>query len=127
MHADEEIYKHTQNKIQNLIQKKEQNAIWRKAKWKHGKSLKNWKTLKQLSLSEKKLPSTNVCLKSKEELKFDPFTISELFKKLYSKFANDLVQKSLALARKSEIDAVKSYYNDMFELSNNKVNSQIVR
>ena len=41
-----------------------------------------WQTLKQLGLPEKKLPCTDVCLKTKEELKFDPFTISELLKKL---------------------------------------------
>ena len=80
----------------------------RKTKGKHDKS---WKTLKQLGLPEKRLPCTDVCLKAEEELKFDPFTISELFKKFYSNLANDLVQKLPAAARKFDIEAVKNYYN----------------
>ena len=57
------------------------------------------------------LPSTDVCLRRvEEELKFDPFTISELFKKFYSNLANDLVQKLPAAARKFDIEAVKNYY-----------------
>ena len=86
------------------------------------KPKKLWKTLKQLGLPEKRLPCTDVCLKAEEELKFDPFTISELFKKFYSNLANDLVQKLPAAARKFDIEAVKSYYNDMFDLSHNKLN-----
>ena len=50
------------------------------------------------------LPSTDVCLRRvEEELKFDPFTISELFNKFYSNLANDLVQKLPAAARKFDI------------------------
>ena len=30
-------------------------------------------------MPEKRLPCTDACLKAEEELKFDPFTISELF------------------------------------------------
>ena len=30
-------------------------------------------------MPEKRLPCTYACLKAEEELKFDPFTISELF------------------------------------------------
>ena len=53
---------------------------------------KLWKTLKQLGLPEKRLPCTDVCPKAVEELKFNPFTISELSKKFCSNLANDLVQ-----------------------------------
>ena len=87
---------------------------------------KLWKTLKQLGLPEKRLPCFDVCIKAEEELKFDPSTISELFKKFYSNLANDLVQKVPATARKFDIEAVKSYYNDMFDLSHNKLNFQTV-
>ena len=45
---------------------------------------KLWKTPKELGLPERSLPCTDVYLKAKEEYKFDPFTVSELFKKLYS-------------------------------------------
>ena len=41
-----------------------------------------WKILKQLGLPEKRLPCTDVCLEAEEDLKLDPFTISELFKEL---------------------------------------------
>ena len=78
-------------------------------------------------MPEKRLPCTNVCLKAEEELKFDHFTICVLFKKFYSNLANDLVQKLPAAARKFDIKAVKNYYNDIFDLSHNKLNSQTVQ
>ena len=37
------------------------------------------------------LPCADVCLKAKKELKIDPFTISELYKKFFSNLVNDLV------------------------------------
>ena len=83
--------------------------------------------LKQLGLPEKRLPCTDVCLKVEEYLKLDPFTISELFKNLYSNLANDLVHKLPAASKKIDIEAVKDYYNDMFELSHNKLNFQTVQ
>ena len=43
--------------------------------------------------------------------------ISELLKKLYSNLANDLLHKLPAGAKKIDIEALKNYYNDMFELS----------
>ena len=45
-----------------------------------------WKTLKQFGLPEKRSPSADTCLKIKEGL-------SEVFKKLYSTLAHDLVKK----------------------------------
>ena len=74
---------------------------------------------------KKRLLCTDVCLKAEEELKFDPFLISELFKKFYSNLTNDLVKKLPAAAGKFDIKAVKNYYN-MFDLSHNKLNSQTV-
>ena len=81
--------------------------------------LKNWKTLKQLRLPEKRPPS-GICLKAKEGLTFDPFTISELFKKLYSNLAHDLVQKIPAAAKKFGIESVKIYYDYLFSFTTNK-------
>ena len=54
-----------------------------------------------------------ICPKVEEELKFDPVTISELFKKkLYSNLANDLVNKlsaaSINFYKKCGIEAVKT-------------------
>ena len=61
---------------------------------------KLWKTLKQLGLPEKRSPSTNICLKAENGLTFDPYTISEMFKKLFSNLPNDVVQKRPAAAKK---------------------------
>ena len=85
------------------------------------------KTLKQLGLPEKRLPCTDVCLKVEKDLKFDPFKISELFKKFYSNLANDLVRKLPAASKKFDIEAVKDYNNGMFDLFHNKLNFQTVQ
>ena len=76
------IYKEARNTVQNLIRKKKKAYFEEKLK-KNTKSLKKlWKTLKQLGLPEKRLPCIDVCLKV-EDLKFDPFKISELFKIIF--------------------------------------------
>ena len=46
---------------------------------------------------------------------------------MHSNLANDLVQKLLAAVRKFDIGAVKTYYNDMFDLSHNKLNFRTVQ
>ena len=90
-----------------LVEKKTHIEIKVKENTVDPKSL--WKTLKQLGLPEKKLPCTDVCLKTKEELKFDPFTISELLKKFYSNRVNGLVLKF-------DIKALKKCDKDMLEI-----------
>ena len=80
MHVDEEIYKEARNIVQNLIRKKKKAYFEEKLKENTANPKKLWKTLKQLGLPEKSLPCTDVCLKVEEDLKFDTFTISELFK-----------------------------------------------
>ena len=44
----------------------------------------------------------SACLKA-EDLTFDPFTISKLFKKFYPNLANDLVHKLPAASKKFDI------------------------
>ena len=73
------------------------------------------------------LPCIDVCLKAKEEVKLDTFTISELFKKFYFNLANDLVQKFPSATKKLDIGAAKNYYNDMFELSHDRLNFKTVQ
>ena len=90
MHVDEEIYNEAQNTVQNLIRKKKKAYFEEKLKKNSANPKKLWKTLKQLGLLEKSLPCADVCQKVEEDLKFDPFRISELFKKFYSNLANDL-------------------------------------
>ena len=77
LHVDEEIYKEVRNTVQNLIRKKKKAYFEEKLKEDTANPKKLWKTLKQLDLPEKRLPSTNICLKVEEDLKFDSFTISE--------------------------------------------------
>ena len=60
-------------------------------------------------------------------MKFDTFKISELFKKFYFNLANDLVQKFPAATKKIVIGAAKNYYNDMFELSHDRLNFKTVQ
>ena len=64
-------------------------------------------------MPDKRSPSTNICLEAENGLTFDPYTISEMFKKLFSNLANDLVQKLPAAANKFGNKSVEDYYNDM--------------
>ena len=104
LHLDEEIYKKACCTVQNLIRKKKKAYFEEKLK-ENTNPKKLSKTLKQLGLPEKRLPCTNVCLKAKE-LKFDPCTVSELFKKFYSNLANDLVRKLPVATNKFDIERV---------------------
>ena len=60
-------------------------------------------------MPDKRSPSTNICLKAKNGLTFDPYTVSEMFKKLFSNLVNDLVQK-LPKAAKFSNKSVEDYY-----------------
>ena len=85
-----------------------------KTTWKQlGLEKQFWKTLKQLGLPDKRSPSTNICLEAKNGLIFDPSATSEVFKKLFSNLANDLVQKFPAAAKKFDNKSGEDYYNDI--------------
>ena len=64
--------------------------------------------MKQLGQPDKRSPSTNIFLEAKNGLTFDPYTISEVFKKLFSNLANH-------------------YYNDMFNLNPKKLTFQTIQ
>ena len=99
LHVDEKIYEEAQNIVQNLIRKKKKAYFEEKLKENtHTQKKFFWKTLKQLGLPDKRSPSTNICLEAKYGLTFDPYTISEVFKKIFSNLANNLVQKLPAAA-----------------------------
>ena len=87
---------------------------------------KLWKTLKQLGLSDTRSPSTNTCLEAKNGLTVDSCRISEVFKKLFSNLANDLVQKLPAAAKKFGNKSV-DYYNDKFNLNPKKLTFQTIQ
>ena len=116
LHVDKEIYKEARNVVQNLIRRKKKAYFENKLKENTKNPKKLWKTLKQLGLPDKRSPSTNICLEAENGLTFDPYTISEMFKKLFSNLANDLVQKLPAAANKFGNKSVEDYYNDMFNL-----------
>ena len=88
---------------------------------------KLWKILKQLGLPNKRSPSTNICLEAKYGLTFDPYILSEVFKKIFSNLANNLVQKLPAAAKKFGNKSVEDYYNDMFNLNPKKLHFQTIQ
>ena len=128
LHVDEEIYKEARNVVQNLIRKKKKAYFEEKLKENTKNPKKLWrKILKQLGLSDKRSPSTNICLEVKYGLTFDSHTISEVFKKIFSNLANNLVQKLPPAAEKFGNKSVEAYYNDMFNLNPKKLNFQTVQ
>ena len=58
---------------------------------------------------------------------FDPYTISEEFKKIFSNLANNLAQKLLAAAKNFCNKSVEDYYNDMFNLNPKKLHFQTIQ
>ena len=120
LYVDEEICKEARNVVQNLIQKKKKHTLRKNYKENTKSPKKLWKTLKQLGLSDTRSPSTNTCLDAKNGLTFDSCRISEVFKKLFSNLANDLVQKLPAAAKKFGNKSV-DYYNDKFNLNPKKL------
>ena len=95
---DEILYKEARNTVQALIKDKKR------------KSKELWKIIKKLSLANKKVPTTSICLNTKKELTFSPWTIAYTFKKDFVNLASDLVKKLLDPARKFGIPSVRQYY-----------------
>ena len=78
-------------------------------------------------MPDKRSPSTNICFEAENVLTFEPYTISEMFKKLFSNLANDVVQKIPAAANKFVNKFVEDYYNDMFKLYPKKLIFQTIQ
>ena len=127
LHVDEEIYRETQNVVQNLIRKKKKAYFEEKLKENTKNPKKLWKTLKQLGLPDKRSPSTNIYLEAKYRLTFDLYTISEVFKKTFSNLANNLLQKLPAAAKKFGNKSVEDYSKDMFNLNPKKLHFQTIQ
>ena len=53
---------------------------------------KYWETLKQLGVPNKSSSSYHTCIQGKESLTFNHFAISEVFQKLSSNLASNLVK-----------------------------------
>ena len=80
LHVDEEIYKEARNVVLNLIWRKEKPYFEKKIKENVKNPKKPWKTLKQLGLSDKRSPFTNICPKAENG---SAFTISEVSKNYF--------------------------------------------
>ena len=85
--------------------------------------------MEQLCLPEKRLRRTGICFEAKEGLTLEFFSISGLFKKLYSSLVNYIVQRLAVATEKFDIASVENYYNNMFHLSltHSKLTFQIVQ
>ena len=127
LHVDEEIFKEARNVVQNLILKKKKAYSEENLKKIEKNPEKLWKTLKQLGLPDKRSPSTNICLEAKYGLTLDPYTISEVFKKIFSNLANNLVQKLPAAAKKFGNKSVEDYDNDILNLNPKKLHFQTIQ
>ena len=64
-------------------------------------------------------------MRQKNGLTFDTYTISEVFKKLFSNLAHDLVQKLPAAAKKFGNKSVEDYY--MFNLNPKQLTFQTIQ
>ena len=65
---------------------------------------------KKLGFTDKKAPSTSICLNTKKELTFSPWTIANTFKK---HLASDLVKKLPDTTGKFGIPSVRQYYKEI--------------
>ena len=83
--------------------------------------------IKTIRSARQNVTFSNIYLEAKTGLTFDPYTISEVFKKLFSNLANDLVQKIPAAAEKCGNKSVEDYYNDMFNLNPKKLTFQTIQ
>ena len=76
LHVDENLYREAQNAVQNLIRKKKKAYFEEKLTANTANPKKLWETLKELGLQNNRSPSSDICLKMKEGLTFDPVAIS---------------------------------------------------
>ena len=78
-HVDEDLYREARNAVQNLIRIKKKAYVEEKLKSSTGSPEKLWETLNELGPQNNRPPSSDICLKKKEGVKFDAFAISEVF------------------------------------------------
>jgi hypothetical protein len=103
-------YNNARNKVQRLVKRKKKQFISAKLELNIGKPKDLWNTLKSLGLSSKTNCRSKICLKTNENLSFDPKTNANTFMKFYSNLASDLVKQLPTAPNKFGIDTVKKYY-----------------
>ena len=88
LHVDEDLFSEARNALQNLIRKKKKPYFEEKLKANTANPKRLWETLKELGLQNNRSPSSDIYLKKKEVLTFNPFAISEVFKFIQILLAN---------------------------------------
>ena len=76
--------------------------------------------MNEVGLQNNRSSSSDLYLKKKEELTFDPFAISEIFRKFYSNLANNLAEKLPAAVNKLGLHSVEVYYKNVLRLQKKK-------
>ena len=69
--------------------------------------------IKIIRSARQKVTFYNICIEAKNGLTFDPFTISDVFKKSFSNLAKNLVLELPVVAEKFGNKSVGDYYNDI--------------
>ena len=68
---------------------------------------------KKIEFTREKAPTTSICLNTKKELTFSPWTIGNTFKKHFTNLASDLVKKLTDPTGKFVILSVCQYYKEI--------------
>ena len=82
--------------------------------------------MKDLGLQNNRPPSSNVCLKKREDLTFDSFPIPEVFRKSYLNLVNDLAEKFPEAGNKLGLHSVEVYYKNLLRFQENKFMFQTI-
>ena len=81
---------------------------------------------KELGLQNNSSPSSDICIKLKEGLTFDSFTILEVICKFYSNFASKLVGKLPVTGNKFGLHSAEVYYENVLYLQDSKFTFQTI-
>ena len=120
------IYREARNAVQNLIRKKKKAHFEEKLKANTANTKRLWETFKELGLQNNRSPSSDICLKEKEGVTFDPLAITEVFQKFCSNLAGNLVEKLPAAVNKFGLHSVEVYYKNVLHLQENEFAFQTV-
>ena len=110
LNIDWEIYKEARNEVQRTIKQKKKQYLEEKLSENIAKPKELWQILKSLGLPNKNNSPSNICLKNKNGLLFNPLSIAETFKKRYSSLAENLVLKLQKHPNNFGIQSVNNYY-----------------
>ena len=110
LQIDKELFNAARNTTQSLIYKKKKSFFKEKLNENIGKPKELWKSLSSLGLSSKNKSGSKICLNENGKLNFEPKDNANIFKKLFSNLADDLLKKLPNPKNIFNMDSVKSYY-----------------